>query len=301
METIPLSEANFQPWLERLMDERMVPPDPNVQKYSADQPRDERGRWTSGGGSAVEPWKTDTLDSQTYYKGATGHYDAARTALHEQMLAGIFAGKTPVDHPVVTILGGGPASGKSTIVDSGLLGIPANSVYVNPDDIKTQLPEYKAMVDEGLGTKASAFVHEEGSEVSKIALGRAIAGKYNTVYDTTGDSSLKSVVGKVEAMRAAGATINADYVTCDTETAWQRALGREQATGRGVPESYLRATHASVSEIVPLGIDARLWDNFRLWDTNGSQPVLVASYADKGPLTIHDQAACDAFVAKAKG
>jgi predicted ABC-type ATPase len=293
-----VTAPQFLPWLEKYMDQRMVPPTPkDAKKYDESEPRDERGRWTSGGAS---DW-TSAPESRLLHAGPVNGYTAERDAMHKQMIGALLANGVPVEHPTVTMLGGGPAAGKSTIVSSGFLNVPSGTVLIDPDAIKTQIPEYKFMRDEGgkASQYASSYVHEEGSYVSKEAMREALADRFNLLYDTTGDNSYSNLASKVESWRANGADrIDAVYATCDTDEAWRRAQDRYDSGGRYVPETYLRDTHSSVTRVVEQGINDRLWDNFSLYDTNVGTPKLVASYADKGDLTIHDPTAWDAFVAK---
>lgn len=235
---------------------------------------------------------TPRADTQQMYKQADGSYAPGRAALHEEIIGDILKGGVPNDAPEATILGGGPAAGKSNIEKSGHLGQQEGGIVVNPDKVKARLPEY----EDGQG---ASRVHEESSDVSKMALARAQAQKLPITYDTTGDSSYDSVKSKADAFHAKGYKTNAEYVTAPTSVAIARSKAREAATGRHVPETYLRQTHSAVSRVVPQAVANRLWTNFRLWDTgSGGAGVLVASYRDRGALTIHKPDLWDAFIAK---
>ncbi len=309
-----------------------------VAKYSEDQPRDDHGRWTSdGGGDAKadpfkderwtkgEPWK-GVPDSRDLYAtvrpdkaNPLGEWTPERSALHDALRAEVLreGGLTkdqkalgppqPTDHPHVVMLGGGPASGKSTVLGAGGFPLPDHPVTINPDDVKERMPEYQHMLngDDASKLNAANFQHEESSSVSKMMLSDALSGdqKYNTVYDATGDNSLKSIMDKVAGFYAAGAErVDGRYVTCDTETAVQRAIARGEATGRVVNEAMLRDVHSNLSVTVPAAVEQRIWDSFQLWDTNGASPALIASYESKdAPYIIHDPVAYDRFLAKAKG
>ena len=78
----------------------------------------------------------------------------------------------------VAILGGGPASGKSSL--HGV--VAADTVTVNVDDVRAQLPEYKAMIAAGK-TNASAFTHEEANDVGKAALVGSLWLGYQLRFD----------------------------------------------------------------------------------------------------------------------
>ncbi len=199
---------------------------------------------------------------------------------------------------MATILGGGPASGKSTVVEGETFD---NTVKIDVDKIRKDLPEYRERV--GTDPSVSDFTHEESSDIAKEITREALGNNRNVLLDGTGDSTIEKLGGKTAAMRYAGHEVVARYVTVDTDTALARAIARAEKPGpdhgRHVPETFLRETHANVSRIVPEAIRQGLFDKFELHDTSGSTPTHVAS-AVGSQLTIHDQAAWDRFIAKGK-
>lgn len=263
------------------------------------------GRGTSGRGTAA-PVKSKNgskgkmpnpagLDTMQQYTNPDGSWAPERQALHEEIINKFFQGRTSVDNPVSVILGGGPASGKSTLLNSGLVDIDPNHVLASGDDIKPFLPEYKS------GEYASAaFVHEESSVISKEIASRAARGGYNVVMDGTGDNSLGALSKKISSMTTKGQTVKGIYVTCDVDTAIARNVARAKATGRDVPEAVLRSTHAAVSKIFPEIVNAGLFDNLELYDTSSGKAILIAKAAGK-TLTVHDWPAYATFLNRASG
>ncbi len=91
----------------------------------------------------------------------------------------------PRRRPIAAIVLGPPGAGKTT------LGVPLiqercglNFVNINPDDIKQQLPEYE-------GWNAAAL-HEESAYVAESILRhKAVAGRFNVLYDIVGRTSEK--------------------------------------------------------------------------------------------------------------
>lgn len=66
-------------------------------------------------------------------------------------------------------MGGGPASGKSTMMDA----VPAHdAAVVNADDVKARLPEY-------VGKVGASFTHEESSYIAKRAVAEAFRRRIN--------------------------------------------------------------------------------------------------------------------------
>ena len=232
-----------------------------------------------------------------------GEWTEGRQKLHDKILGESFAGKTPVaeGERVAYVMGGGPASGKSSIIRSGDVKIDKNTVQINPDDYKLRIPEMNAEIKAG-NPGASSFVHEESSHLAKVAQKRGSEGGYNTLLDGTGNSSFDSLKGKVDKMRANGQTIKAHYVTIPTDEAIKRSDIRAEKSRRFVPHSVIRATHAAVSRVVPKAVKEGLFDEFDLWDTSGpfgSKPTHVATAKGKN-LTIIDQGKWDSFLAKAE-
>jgi len=236
-------------------------------------------------------------DTQQRYKKSDGTYTEERQRLHEEIVDSLFAGKErPSGQPEFLVMGGGSASGKSSVIRSGQVKEPDGAVTVDSDALKGELPEYPAMV-KSKESRAAAYTHEESSDVAKMAMKRSLDEGYNTVLDGTGDSSLEKLKSKTEAARAAGHRVRAVYLTVDTEEAIRRSDARAEKSGRKVPHESIRNIHASVSRIVPKAVESGLFDDFELWDNNGASPVKVASAKGK-ELVIHEQGMWDKFIAK---
>lgn len=95
----------------------------------------------------------------------------------EQMKKQAFAGKHPVDNPVLTVLIGAQGSGKSHLAEQ----IP-NSVLISSDHI---IEEYAKSID--LDTREDFYDAELGrfaTKVSNEVVKEAINGGYNVTYDT---------------------------------------------------------------------------------------------------------------------
>jgi len=201
--------------------------------------------------------------------------------------------------PTMMVLGGGPASGKSNIVRSGLTDAYSGKdpVLVNPDEMKAELPEYVAMARDR-DPMASVLAHEESSYLAKRLQKAAIENGYNITVDGTGDTSVASLSKKIDAARKAGYKVNGSYATIPMDMAVQRAEARAQKTGRGVPESIIRGTHASVSRILPQAIGK--FDNLQLVDSSQRDLVPIMR-AHNGKAEILDPQRWQEFKEKANG
>ena len=208
------------------------------------------------------------------------------------------------------MLGGGPASGKTTMLDDpALADVPDEdgikdgkkvAVVVNADNVKMVLPEYHEYMEAGRQAEAAPFVHEESSIIAKRIQTQAFAEHKDTLLDGTGDSDENKLRGKITKARRAGYRVRAYYATIPTDEAWRRAdkRAKESKSGRVVPEPILRKTHASVSEVFP-----KVWDDFdevTLFDTRSWDGAKVIAIGKGQKLTITDPEQYEAFLAKAQ-
>ena len=246
--------------------------------------------------SFFTPSRPDGLDTKERFSDGKGNYTEQRAALHEAIMAKYLAGTSPVAGPTAIILGGGPGTGKTTLVNQqGLVG--PNTVSVSADDIRDHLPEFKPSAGKPISV---AETHEEASDIAKALTARAGSGSRNIVLDGTGDTTLQKLGGKIAALKATGHAIIGEYVTTSIAEAQQRADARGQRTGRFVPPTALREMHRAVSGIFPEAVKQGLFDKARLWDTSGplgSKATLVAKSTGR-VLTVYDTGMWNSFVEK---
>lgn len=168
---------------------------------------------------------------------------------------------------MVYMLGGAPANGKSTLVDSGILPHPKGILKIDPDAIKSMIPEYNRMLnsgDEFLSKAAAKFTHEESSHISKVIQRKLNEGRIDYILDGVNDGSF------------------------------------EKLSGRDVPLDFVNDMNSEISKLVPEIIKNKAVDELYLWDTNiNGNPRLILEQVD-GKLKIHDQRLYDAFLVKYK-
>lgn len=194
----------------------------------------------------------DVVDTEQIHRaklpnGKLGAYTPERIELHAQIAHLLFqgAGSHPEDAQAI-FLAGGPASGKSSMLKSGRVTTPADAVDVNPDIVRTMLPEYDKLIAAG-DKAASSKTHEEASHISKMVMNLALARKHHVVVDGVGNSGPGKFAGKIEATRDAGHRTSVYYATLPTPLAEKFAAKRAERTGRHVPIGYLRASHRDVT------------------------------------------------------
>ena len=275
-----------------------------TKSFNPDQERDERGRWTSGASYAPLPidaaWQAnfDTpAGASARANMKDGEFTPERQALHEQIIRKAFEGVSkPEGQPTVYFLGGGAASGKSTAIEDGTLGVPTAdsglAVHIDPDALKEELPEYRDMA-RAKDSAAAEYVHEESSYLANSIAAIAREQGYNVVLD--GVNSGMKVAGKIEDYRADGYKVEGHYVTRPTEEAvlnnqgrFQRALDKLDA---GVPDVYPRyvpadrviAGHQEVSR--NFEALAPLFDRATLTDMTGNVRTTVGETVYGQPFT----------------
>jgi predicted ABC-type ATPase len=226
-----------------------------------------------------------------------GQLTPERQKLHDSIVSGALEGHGRHAHPVATFLGGGPASGKSTIA-----GNQQDSVHIDADAVKKQLPDYHQKIAAGDKT-AAAHVHEESSHLTRRIMDEAVKGGRNFTLDGTGDSDFAKLNGKISQAKKAGHMVAGKYVTVDTDEAVRRAKARAERPGSGshgrmVPESVIRQTHKNVSGTFRQAVDHDVFDSLELWDNNDKEPRLVGSKPLGGKWAVHDHPAYQRFLAK---
>ena len=241
-------------------------------------------------------------DTQEMYKGPDGNYTPTRQQLHNDIIKRFDDMGSTYDDQVY-MLGGAPANGKSTLVDSGFLKHPAKTMMIDPDKIKGMIPEYNMMIssrDPIVRKLAAAKLHEESSYLSKIIQKNALASKKDFILDGVNDGKVEKVIGKLQAMKAQGKTIRADYCTLDTNLSLRLAEKRGRKTGRVVPTQHVANTNRDVSVMFPELSKANVVDELRLWDTNRAGQARLVFSNIKGKVTIHDQDLWERFLIKGK-
>lgn len=230
---------------------------------------------------------------------------AERAAVHSKIVQDATRGVPRSDDPTFHMLGGGPAAGKSTAIDSGLADVPKGdkAVQINADSIKEGLPEYDRMrfsSNDDEFFNAAAFSHEESSFLAKQVQKAAFENKQDVVLDGTGDSKYATLEKKVGQARDAGYKVSATYATVPTADAVTRSNKRslKPTERRFVPEAVVRGTHKDVSAVFPEAVRKGLFDSAKLIDTSVLGEEVLIGETSGGSFVVRDQAKWNSFVAK---
>jgi len=212
--------------------------------------------------------------SEGGHKNPDNSWTMERQALHNEMILSIItpeaiaaATPKPGEQPVLHLLGGRGGSGKSWF--TGPKGtIPKGPLYLNNDDFKAMLPEFKGW--------NAPNVHEESSEIGEQAERFARDRGLNVTIDGTMKSEA-TLRRRAEQFKAAGYRIEGHYMYTSPAKAAQRALERfvrgMERNGQGrfvAPEYSLGSTtnEKSFDNVRPLMDTWEIYDN----NVDGREP-----------------------------
>jgi predicted ABC-type ATPase len=248
----------------------------------------------------VVPDANPTATVSTFYDFQAGQWSPERAALHDKIVTDYLSGNgqppaewdgqaaTPPPPRVFVMLGGGPAAGKTTALNSGVYERPAHAVIVNADEVKAMLPE-GAAGEPGWAPRT----HEESSYLAKRIEAAAIERGANVILDGTGTKPARAA----EVAADVGMELVGRYTTVDVATALARADARAAATGRVVLPDVIVDKHRESTRRLVDTLDT--FDDLMLHDNSAEGPPrLVASKRKGEPLKVHDQGLWDTFIAK---
>jgi adenylylsulfate kinase-like enzyme len=117
-----------------------------------------------------------------------GAYTPQRRQIHENIVDQALSSVQPAQQqPLVVFLGGGSASGKSTIVKRYLQkfkNFNEGILLIDSDKIKTMLPEYQKMVETDPKNAANRL-HDESSDIATKMYEAGLRNKVNMILDGT--------------------------------------------------------------------------------------------------------------------
>jgi predicted ABC-type ATPase len=167
----------------------------------------------------------------------TGQYYPERQKLHRKIIDSFKKDLICIqnDEPIAILMGGSPASGKSTFLRKYAPYLLKEEILkVDADEIRAKLPEYK-------GWNATS-THQETKDIVNTLLSDRTIGipcKYDVIYDGTMNST-KSYLPLIELLKKLGYKIFIVYIDkVAEETVKKRALERYKKSGRFVPMAVI--------------------------------------------------------------
>ena len=162
-----------------------------------------------------------------------GEYDADRKKLHKEIIYKIKKDLVCVesDKPIAILMGGSPASGKSTFLKKYRPYLLEEEILkVDADEIRSQLPEYK-------GFNATQ-THLETKDIVNLLLSDRNIGipcRFDLIYDGTMNNT-KSYLPLIALLKSLGYRIYVVYIdNVPKDVIVNRALERYKRSGRFVP------------------------------------------------------------------
>lgn len=187
----------------------------------------------------------------------------------------------------------GPASGKSTILQQRFGGSPKGFLVIDPDKIKSMLPEFA--FGAGAGDKNIAgTVHYRSSEIAREILRRAKERGFNILWDGTGTNK-ELYTANARELRKLGYRTQLIAQHIPEQIGVARASARadlplSMGGGRFVPLNFIQEAYSKVPRnFVPL---AKLFDNATITDALTGKQFMQY---DRGRLTSEDRQPAQAF------
>lgn len=200
----------------------------------------------------------------------------------------------PGEQKMAIMTMGGPGSGKSSMLKSV---DESRFVTVDPDGVRTKLPEYKAATEGAkIYRNAAAMTHEESSHIAKRIMSEAIKNGQHIIVDGTG-SSADSMLNKMKQLKDAGYHVHLMFAHLnDTNEAVRRVESRAEKTGRYVPESFVREAYDKIPKnFEKIAAEAH---TFAMFDTSRKGAPIVWEKEGNGTERRHDPAFVAAFKAQ---
>ena len=180
---------------------------------------------------------TQRVQTQKLYSDSNGHYNPARTAIHNKILDEIFINSDSAkplsgSKPTFIMLGGRGGSGKTKFGKEGNANVYNKNSYIvlNSDEIKKKLPEYDGF--------NSGELHEESFDIINKALIIAKQKGLNIVLDGT-MSNIEYCENILKDFSEFGYNIELYFMYLPREKAAERAILRFNYNKRYVPLNVL--------------------------------------------------------------
>ena len=180
--------------------------------------------------------------------------------------------------PILFLTGGGSGSGKSSVATPMIEKISEKygiqSGKVDPDAIKTKLPEWDQLTKQNI-EQGAYRAHEESSYIAKRADEAFLNAGKSFIHDGT-MKSLKSVEGLIAKAKAKGYHVVVIGTSIPLKEAIRRSDLRAEHTGRKVPHSIIEKSTKGFAntfqEVRKLVDECYLYDNSQKY---GLPPTLI--------------------------
>lgn len=218
-------------------------------------------------------------DTRSIHTDSEGKYTKSRARLHDKIINDIVRQcEKPAkgQKPIAILMGGGSASGKSTmrkkVINGQMQDMGVKAGTVDSDEIKDALPEF-ASLKKTHPEDAARLVHEESSDVGAKLIDTLIDEGRHFVYDGTMKSKSK-YLELVDRLKKAGYEVHCYVADVPLDVAKERSDARAKRSGRKVPHEIIEASHRGVPKTIEAIKDKV--DSFKVFD-NTDKLKLIAS------------------------
>ena len=170
---------------------------------------------------------------KSHYNKTTEKYSPKRQKLHREIINKFKGDLVCIesDEPIAILMGGSPASGKSTFLKKyAPYLLKEELLRIDADEVRAMLPEYK-------GWNASA-THNETQDIVKTLLSDRTIGvpcKYDLIFDGT-MTSPKKYLDLIKLLKKIGYKVFVVFIDkVPKDVIMKRAMDRYKKSGRFVP------------------------------------------------------------------
>ena len=186
-----------------------------------------------------------------YYNSTKGEYTPERQKLHKKIINDVKSGLRCIEHeqPIAILMGGSPASGKSTFLKKSAPYLLKDEILkIDADDIRSKLPEYQGW--------NAPITHRETQDIVRVLLSDRVIGlpcKTDIIYDGT-MTSVEKYEKLIKLLKSLGYKIFIVFIdNVPKEEIKRRALNRYKESGRFVPmeviDSFFKQGKSSLNRI----------------------------------------------------
>lgn len=239
----------------------------------------------------------DLIETKKIHTDDNGKYSQERAKLHDKIIDKVVSQSAKPkagEKPVAILMGGGSASGKSTmrdnVIDQYLKDAGVQAGTVDSDEIKKDIPEFDSLIKTN-PDDAARLVHEESSDVGAKMIDTLIEDGRHFIYDGTMKNKDK-YMKLVNRLKDAGYEVHAYIADIPLEEAIRRSDERAKKSGRKVPHGIIESSHRGVPgsvEAIKDKVDSyKVFDNtetLTLFASNDFiNPERYAQFLNKGGI-----------------
>ena len=192
-----------------------------------------------------------------------GTFNSQRKKLHDDIITAYLQKYPSQENPYIHFILGSIGSGKTSLKDSVIGQKELKSVlYINFDELKQQLPEYK-ILQKLNPKKAAHFVQSESAKLAGTLFQKAVQKKKNIIYEKNlrlGKNNKLHVKEEIKKVLKKGYKLSVHVVFLDSyQEAWKRVQLRYDKIKRYVSQKEVKDTFQNLF----VNLDTLLNQNYK--------------------------------------